>query len=228
MTKVVSFINRKGGTGKTTSAINTATALREMGFEVTLMETDTNYSLSHVRMRELETSGEGGGRYPELMQTEEHTAERLIKAFRKNMIDVVIVDGTANMSTEAVRSISANSDIVVVPTSLSEVEVMVSESTLNDIAQVRLERPNLKVVLLANRVHFLMAHETVYDALERLHTPVLDVHIPNFKQYTYLNTRTPAECYRDVAANILKLFADMPEPSASSASAGIVETVPVF
>lgn len=228
MTKVISFINRKGGTGKTTSAINTATALRQMGFEVTLMETDTNYSLSHVRNKELADTGEAGGRYPELMQTEEDSVERLIKAFRKNMVDVVIVDGTANMTTEAIRNISANSDVVVVPTSLSDVEMMVSESTLNDIAPVRHQNPNLKVVLLANRIHFLMAHETVNGALECLRTPVLDVHIPNFKQYTYLNTRTPADCYREVAACILNLFTGKEEAESETPPSGVVETMPLF
>src|SRR5687767_2128413 len=161
MTKVISFINRKGGTGKTTSAINTATALRQMGFEVTLMETDVNYSLSHVRNKELASTGEGGGKFPELMQTEEDSVEKLIKAFRRNMIDFVIVDGAANMGSDAIRSISANSDVVVIPTSLSEVEVMVSESTLNDIRPVMLQKRHLKVVVLANRIHFLTAHETV-------------------------------------------------------------------
>ena len=87
MTKVISFINRKGGTGKTTSAINTATALRQMGFEVTLIETDTNYSLSHVRNRELSATGEGGGRFPDLMQTEEENVDKLIKAYDMSLKD---------------------------------------------------------------------------------------------------------------------------------------------
>jgi len=210
MTKVISFINRKGGTGKTTSAINVATALREMGFEVTLMETDTNYSLSHIRNRELASTGEGGGRFPDLMQTEEDTVPNIIKAFRKNMVDFVIVDGAANMSANAIRSISANSDAVIIPTSLSEVEVMVSESTLNDIMPVMQQKRHLKVMLLANRIHFLTAHETVSGALARLSVPLLDVHIPNYKLYTYLNTQSPADCYRSVANSILKLFADEP------------------
>ncbi len=210
MTKVVSFINRKGGTGKTTSAINTATALRQMGFEVTLMETDTNYSLSHVRNKELATTGEGGGKFPDLMQTEEETAEKLIKAFRKNMIDFVIVDGAANMSGDAIRRISANSDAVIVPTSLSEIEQMVTERTLNDILPVMQTHRKLKVALLANRIHFLTAQETVQGALGHLNVPILDIYIPNYKQYTYLNTQNPADCYRSVANCILKLFVDEP------------------
>ncbi|HXH18842.1 MAG TPA: ParA family protein [Chitinophagales bacterium] len=213
MTKVISFINRKGGSGKTTSAINTATALRQMGFEVTLMETDTNYSLSHVRNRELAATGEGGGRYPDLMQTEEDTAAKVIKSFRRNMVDFVIVDGAANMGTDAIRSVCANSDVVVIPTSLSEVERMVSESTLNDILPVMRQKRDLKVVLLANRVHFLTSHETVCEAFANFPVPLLDVHIPNYKLFTYLNTMSPAECYRQVTNCILQLFADNDLPA---------------
>ena len=210
MTKVISFINRKGGTGKTTSAINTAIALRENGFEVTVMETDINYSLNVIRNKELATSGEGGGRFPELIQTSDTHVEKLIKGLRKNMVDFVIIDGAANMSSESIRNIAENSDLLVIPTSLSETEVMVTERTLQDIQSVLESHRKLKVALLANRIHFLMAHETVNGALEHLHIPILDVHIPNYKQYTYLSTIRPADCYRKVANSLLKFFVDEP------------------
>lgn len=210
MTKVVSFINRKGGTGKTTSAINTATALREVGFEVTLLETDINYSLHEIRSRDLAATGEGGGRFPELLQTEETATEKLIKSLRKNMVDFVIVDGAANMSGDAVRRISTISDVVIIPTGLSEIELMVTGITLREIQPLMEQKKNLQVVLLANRVHFLSSHETVKGALAHFKVPVLDVHIPNYKLYTYLNTMSPADCYRSVANAILRLFADEP------------------
>lgn len=49
MAKVISFISRKGGTGKTTNAINLATSLHETGKKVLLVETDANYTLSTLR-----------------------------------------------------------------------------------------------------------------------------------------------------------------------------------
>jgi chromosome partitioning protein len=49
MAKVISFISRKGGTGKTTNAINLATTLNTLGKRVVLVETDTNYTLNTLR-----------------------------------------------------------------------------------------------------------------------------------------------------------------------------------
>ena len=53
MAKIISFISRKGGTGKTTNAINLATTLYQMGKRVLLIETDANYTLNTLRKMEL-------------------------------------------------------------------------------------------------------------------------------------------------------------------------------
>jgi len=45
VTKIISFLNRKGGTGKTTSAINAGCILQRQGFETTIIETDANHTL---------------------------------------------------------------------------------------------------------------------------------------------------------------------------------------
>lgn len=223
MSKVISFINRKGGTGKTTSAINTATALREMGFEVTVMETDNNYSLTEMRERDITATGQGGGKFPELVQTDEASVDRFVRELRKKMVDFIIIDGAANMSPDTIRRVTTLSDIVVVPTSLSDNEMMVTARTLRDIQPVMQNHRKLKVVLLANRIHFLTAQETVGEALAHLGIPVLDIYIPNYKQYTSLNTMTPADCYRQVAKSILKMFVN--EPVLATAAATTEEMV---
>jgi chromosome partitioning protein len=46
MTKVIAFANQKGGTGKTTTAMNTAGALSEMGHDILLIDIDPQASLS--------------------------------------------------------------------------------------------------------------------------------------------------------------------------------------
>jgi len=53
MTKVISFISRKGGTGKTTNAINLATFLSDGKKKVLVLETDANYTLNSLRKLEL-------------------------------------------------------------------------------------------------------------------------------------------------------------------------------
>ena len=78
MPKIISFISRKGGTGKTTNAINLATALHESGKKVLLVETDTNYTLNTLRKME-QLKGEGGTTIFEILGSQDHqVADELI------------------------------------------------------------------------------------------------------------------------------------------------------
>lgn len=45
--KIVAFLNGKGGVGKTTSAINVATALSRKAFKVVVVDTDLQGSVSN-------------------------------------------------------------------------------------------------------------------------------------------------------------------------------------
>ncbi len=212
MPKVLSFINRKGGTGKTTNAINIATALSEMGNEVAVIETDVNYSLSEVRKKEVNEGIPNGKKIPTLFQTEEIGVVKYIKTFQKEgTYDFIIVDSAANTSVYGINRISVHSDIVVVPTSLSMNDVMVAERTLKDIMPAFEENQHLKVVLLPNRIHVLSAYETVESALKNLNVPILETYIPNLKQYTYINTIEPSEGYMELTNSIMKLLISEPE-----------------
>ncbi|GIV32937.1 MAG: hypothetical protein KatS3mg031_0472 [Chitinophagales bacterium] len=206
MTKVISFINKKGGTGKTTSAINVATSLREMGFEVALIETDTNRSLLQVRKQELESVEYLGRGVPDIVQSDETDAERQIVNLRREMVSFVIVDGAANMSAYAIRRISLNSDIVVVPTGLSRQEILVAERTLADVLPACETHTKLKVVLLPNRIHFLTAPSTINKILEHLRVPVMEMYIPYFKQFHHISTLKPADGYMEITNYLLKLL----------------------
>ncbi len=212
MTKVISFISRKGGTGKTTNAINVATTLKKMGKEVVLIETDVNYSLSAVRKNEL------SGRYTknhsqlDLVQTEETSVVKLIKLYQKSSsVDYIIVDSAANTSDYATHRISAHSNLVVVTTSLSMNDVMVAQKTLKDIAPAFDDNPALKVVLLPNRIHSMTSQETINKTLEHLNTPILDTFIPTKKIFTFISTFQPAEGYDAVVKKLLKLVEEVPE-----------------
>src|SRR5688572_25014388 len=92
MAKVISFISRKGGTGKTTNAINLATTLNALGKRVVLVETDTNYTLNTLRKMELFKSKENGRAFEILGSQDNEVAQELmdLKASRKT--DVVVVD----------------------------------------------------------------------------------------------------------------------------------------
>lgn len=210
MPKVISFISRKGGTGKTTNAINIATALSEMGNDVVLIESDINYSLREIRKQELSETENRNVKMPDMEQTEEIGVVKMIKDFKASWkYDFIIVDTAANITEYGINRLSVHSDMVIVPTSLSMSDVMVTELTLKNILPALEENKSLKVALLPNRIHVLTGHETVNETLKhlkQLNVPVLDTIIPNLKLYTYISTIKTAEGYPEAAGNLLKLF----------------------
>lgn len=48
MPKIISFINQKGGTGKTTLSLNISAILADKGYKVLLIDTDTQGNLTNT------------------------------------------------------------------------------------------------------------------------------------------------------------------------------------
>lgn len=205
MAKTIAFISRKGGTGKTTNAINMANALCERGYHVVVFETDINYTLSVLRKRERRRVAEGK-RIPDLVRTEETSMVKMIKTFQNDGVtDYIIVDTAAgNTTSYCTNRLCVLSDMVIVPTSLSINDVLVTEQTLKDILPAKKENPALKVYLLPNRVHSLTSSETIQRTLAHLNVPILNVVIPNKKTYTHPSTVRAPQGYNDVLNVILK------------------------
>jgi len=205
MAQVISFISRKGGTGKTTNAINIANVLCDMGNHVVVIETDINYTLSALRKRERRKLAEGK-RIPDLVRTEETSVVKMIKTLQNDGVtDYIIVDTAAgNTTSYCTNRLCVLSDMVIVPTSLSINDVLVTEQTLKDIMPAKKENPNLKVFLLPTRIHSLTSEETIRNTLSHLEVPHLEVFVPNKKTYTHPSTVRPAEGYIDVVNVILK------------------------
>jgi chromosome partitioning protein len=74
MTKIISFISRKGGTGKTTNAIHFATMLHSLGHSLAMLETDTNYTLNTLRKMELYKTGAKESAVFPIIGSEDHKA----------------------------------------------------------------------------------------------------------------------------------------------------------
>ena len=92
MAKVISFISRKGGTGKTTNAINLATSLHEAGKRVLLVETDANYTLSTLRKMELFKAPEKSHPFEIVGSADDRIADELVVIKKDKHLDIVIVD----------------------------------------------------------------------------------------------------------------------------------------
>jgi chromosome partitioning protein len=205
MAKIISFISRKGGTGKTTNAINLATALHSAGKKVILVETDTNYTLNTLRKMEQMNAEEGIKNSFEILGSEDHqVADELIKIKQNPSIQYIIVDSAGKTTDEGIKKLCLVSDAVVVPTSLTQNDLLVTYQTVMDLAPARELNANLKIMVLPNRIHSFTRMKTIHESLCNVEAIILDVMVPQKNLFVNFSTVTAEAEYKPVVDEILK------------------------
>ncbi len=141
MGQVITIAQQKGGSGKTTLAVNLAVAFQRAGKSVALLDTDPQGSLGRWFMTRREAGNGAGLEFSTASAWGvSYECEKLRKAH-----DVVIVDTPPKVDAD-LRPALRESDLVIVPVSASQVDVWATESVL-DLAR-RERRP---VLLVLNR-----------------------------------------------------------------------------
>lgn len=207
MSKIISFISRKGGTGKTTNAINLATTLHHLGKRVLLIETDTNYTLNTLRKMEVFKSKEGKTYFDIQGSQDNQVAEELIALKENKKIDFVIVDSAGKTTDEGIKKLCLVSDVVIVPTSLTQNDLLVTYQTVTDLGPARELNPALKIVVLPNRIHGATNPYTVRENLKNLDALVLPVIVPQKNLFVNFSTLEAEKEYTPVAQAILNYLA---------------------
>jgi chromosome partitioning protein len=204
MAKVISFISRKGGTGKTTNAINLATTLHQFGKRVILVETDTNYTLNTLRKMEVFKSKDGQKSF-DIVGSQDHEVAQELTAMRDSRkTDVVVVDSAGKTTDEGIKKLCLLSDVVVVPTSLTQNDLLVTFQTVTDLAPARELNPKLKILILPNRIHGGTNLYTVRENLKNLDAIILPIIVPQKNLFVNFSTLEAEKEYHPVALEILK------------------------
>ena len=203
MSKIISFISRKGGTGKTTNAINLATTLSHMGKRVLLVETDANFTLHTLRKMEL-FKKEGIGKFEILGSHDSDVADELIKIQESRKIDFIIVDSAGKTTDEGIKKLCLVSDAVIVPTSLTQNDLLVTYQTVTDLAPARQLNARLKIIVLPNRIHSSTNVFTVRENLKNLDAIILPVIVPQKNLFVNFSTLEAEKEYQPVAQAILQ------------------------
>ncbi|UII27043.1 ParA family protein [Fulvivirga maritima] len=205
MTKVISFVSRKGGTGKTTNAINLATMLNNLGHSVALIETDTNYTLSTLRKMEVYKSGAKANSIFEILGSkDDKIADEIIALKAKNRYDYIIVDSAGKPTDEGIKKLCLQSDAVVVPTSLTQNDLLVTYQTITDLSPAKDLNDNLKIMVLPNRIHSMTKNKTIQEAMGNLDATILDVSVPQKNLYVNFSTILAEKEYLNIAQAIIK------------------------
>ncbi|MCS6973717.1 MAG: ParA family protein [Cyclobacteriaceae bacterium] len=204
MAKIISFISRKGGTGKTTNAINLATALHRSGKRVILVETDTNYTLTTLRQMEKLKAETPDHAFEILGSNDNQVADELMRIKQSSNLDFIIVDSAGKTTDEGIKKLCLVSDAVVVPTSLTQNDLLVTYQTITDLAPARALNPKLKIMVLPNRIHSFTRMKTIHETLGNLDAILLDVMVPQKNVFVNFSTLSAEPEYEPVMNEMLK------------------------
>lgn len=113
--KVIALLQQKGGSGKTTTAVNLAGGLKELGYRVLIADMDKDkpdawsWAVKNEQMAEL------------AKQIDEKQAREQVAEFKKDY-DFVIIDTPPNFQTAALKA-ALLADLVVIPAAPSGMDL---------------------------------------------------------------------------------------------------------
>ncbi|AIT09278.1 chromosome partitioning protein ParA [Candidatus Francisella endociliophora] len=113
--KVISLLQQKGGSGKTTTAINIACGLKELGFKVAIVDMDKDKPDAYMWMTKNNDSNDFVYNLDEKVVREKVTE-------LKSSHDYIVIDTPPNFQTAALKS-ALLSDLVVIPCSPSGMDL---------------------------------------------------------------------------------------------------------
>ncbi len=140
---VISILNQKGGSGKTTIAINLARAYQLQGYSVLLIDSDKQGSSRDWQ------SADPNNPLP-LLVLDQVSIDRDIKKV-VNQYDYIIIDGSPQATEIATATIKA-SDFILVPMQASPFDLWASNNLIELIEQGRAVNQKLKAGIVLTRL----------------------------------------------------------------------------
>jgi len=139
---IISFVNQKGGVGKTTSAINIAAGLNRKNYKVGFIDADPQGSATQWQALEDNNAFE-------IMHHPEPLARDDIQELSQKY-DYLVIDAPPAIGS-ITKSILAVADLSIIPLSPSSLDFWSCKRTLEMVDEAREENPELDVKLLINR-----------------------------------------------------------------------------
>jgi chromosome partitioning protein len=165
---IIGVVGKKGGSGKTTVAVNLAGALAELFPEVLVIDSDPQGTALTWRA----AAGDTG--FPvQVIGLPQAVIHQEAPKFAQKY-DAVVIDSPSGYQDEQIqRSVMLASSLVVIPVQPSAVDIWSARDTAALVAQAKLYNPDLKAHLLVSRAQpRTRLSQEAREALEGLSLPV--------------------------------------------------------
>ena len=143
---IISFLNQKGGVGKTTISTNVAFDLTQRGYKVLLVDADPQLSvLSWADIRETPRTFSVMGMPKTSMK------EELPKMKINGNFDFIVIDGAPRM-TDLARAAIISSDFIIMPMQPSGYDLWATNELIQMVEEAKIYKSNLITAVVLNRV----------------------------------------------------------------------------
>jgi chromosome partitioning protein len=128
----------------------------------------------------------------------------LIRIKESNKVNYIIVDSAGKTTDEGIKKLCLVSDAVIVPTSLTQNDLLVTYQTVTDLSPAQSLNPSLRILVLPNRIHSSTGFHTVRESLKNLKATILPVFVPQKNLFVNFSTLVSEKNYLPIANEILK------------------------
>lgn len=176
---VISFLQEKGGAGKTTLSINIAHAIKELGHSVLVVDSDPQRSA-------LDWHEANGGETLDIISLDRPTLDKDIRRYGRGY-KYIIIDGAAKLSDVVVKIITI-SDLVLIPVQPSPLDLWATDNTIQLVRQRReiaRSKPDAAFVI-SRRVTGTNIGDEFRDVLKEYNLDILDH--GTFQRVAYLES----------------------------------------
>lgn len=147
---IITIANQKGGSGKSTIAVNLAVKLVNLGLQVLVMDTDPQKSIeSFTNIRESEALQSKKLRHFTLTNRTGNISESLKQSLV--LYDYIIID-TGGIDSQESRKAMLYADAILLPTTPSRFDVDALRAMLGIIGEIKDINEDAKVCILMNKI----------------------------------------------------------------------------
>jgi chromosome partitioning protein len=115
-----------------------------------------------------------------------------------------VVDSAGKTTDEGIKKLCLVSSVVIVPTSLTQNDLLVTYQTVTDLLPAKKINTALKILVLPNRIHSFTRLKTVKETLSKISATILEVMVPQKNAYVNFSTMHAEKEYAPVMKEILK------------------------